>query len=206
MYTWSSKLQRYLKDGESLSITDLRAISQESIGLTSSVLDNLVSAYVAGDERKDTFKRLMKEFIKEEQIRQYMLGVGGYGRMQYRDWGRIGRSLRSTYASIDDYATRLREEGWSEAQIANFNGMYSSSSRALFERAVNLAAERWGADEELWEISPTSNNCGDCVELAAAGWKPLNTFPEPGNGSTVCGGNCHCTKLRRNSTTGEEFN
>jgi hypothetical protein len=145
----------------------------------------------------------MRQEIKREYIRQYLLGIGGLDQMTYADWGSIGGMLKEQYGWLNGFAEVVGD--LSEQQILSRSAMYSNSAREAFERANGRVAVKWGADEELWVLDPTVENCNDCIEFELMGWQPIGTFPYPGQGATQCLTNCHCTKYYRNSQTGEEW-
>jgi len=145
----------------------------------------------------------MRAEIKREYIRQYILGIGGLDQMTQADWGSIGGMLKEQYGWLNGFTDQLGE--LSEKQIIARSAMYSNSAREAFERAHSRTAAKWGADEELWVLDPAADNCPDCVELSLMGWQPIDTFKFPGQGATQCLTNCKCSKIYRNSVTGEEW-
>lgn len=78
--------------------------------------------------------------------------------------------------------------------------MYVSSAREAFHRAEGVGKDVAGYDEELWVVDPALENCEDCLALAAMGYVPLGTHPQPGQGKTRCMTNCGCRKTYRKST------
>jgi hypothetical protein len=121
--------------------------------------------------------------------------------MTYADWGSIGGMLAEQYGHLDNFAAVLGD--LSEAQIMARSKMYINSGREAYERAHARVAAGLGFDEEIWVIDPFADNCDDCLALAEEGWQPIDHFPFPGAGWTVCLTNCKCHKEYRNSQTEE---
>jgi len=144
----------------------------------------------------------MREEIKQEYIRQYLLGRGGRAQMTSVDWGSIGGMLgRDQYVYLRKFAQEVAEGKLSEAQIRARSAMYISSAREAFERAHARVAEEAGYDKECWIVNPMIENCEDCLTFQAEGWQELGYFPTPADGSTRCLVNCGCHKEYRNSVT-----
>lgn len=79
--------------------------------------------------------------------------------------------------------------------------MYANSAREAFHRAERVSKEAAGYAEER-RVTTAAESCPDCRELAARGWQPIGSLPQPGDGSTVCLTNCQCYKEYRISGRG----
>ena len=117
--------------------------------------------------------------------------------MTFRDWGSIGGSLKEQYSYIDGFADDILEGKVTGGQIANRSDMYANSSRESYNRARDRVARAWGATEESW-YTTSGNSCDDCQDFENQEWVEIGTFPEPGQGSTVCLTKCRCGKDQRN--------
>ena len=186
---------RFLPRGEVLGYVDT------SIHASSNV-SGLLAGYVGdGTLSPADFRSLFREELKGEYIREYLLGIGGRGQMTQADWGSIGGMLADQYRYLDGFIAELEAGNLTPEQIAARVNMYVNSSREAFERAHGRVAGKAGCDEEIWSLG-AAEHCEDCVAYAAKGWQPIGTFPEPGEGATICMTNCKCSKSYRNSTTG----
>jgi hypothetical protein len=137
----------------------------------------------------------MREEIKAEYIRQYMLGRGGRGNMTSEDWGSIGGMLAEQYRYLKDFAKLVQEGKLSEAQIRARSAMYVNSAREGFERGQARANP--DAIDVIWVLGPVkTEHCADCVAFADMGWQKIADDPYqgamPGSGDTACLTNCAC--------------
>jgi hypothetical protein len=151
----------------------------------------------------------MRQEIKAEVIRQYLLGRGGRSQMMPSDWGRVGGIISEQYRYLDRnegsfYAQVLTDE-LSEGTIAHRSRMYINSTREAYERALITRLRGSPFDEERWFLG-AAENCADCSDLAARGWVPKGSLGTmPGAGQTACLTNCHCHIRYRESATGKVF-
>jgi len=202
---WNKDTYRYVDSaGNLFSHSQMRSMLTKSINLSADYVSTISEKLVNGDITRAQFKSMMKEELKAEYIRQYMLGKGGYEQMTKRDWGSIGGSLTEQYKFLDEYSSSLLRGDLSAAQVANRSTMYSNSARETYERARAKTVKQWGADEEAWHVT-SGNNCEDCLDNQSQSYQEIGYFSMPGDGKTICLTNCHCYKSYRNSTTGEEY-
>lgn len=169
-----------------------------SLRASSNATDFLASFVSDGTLSEAEWLRLMRQEIKEEYIRQYLIGRGGLPQMMPADWGSIGGMLKEQYHPyLQRFYGQLGE--LSEAQIAARAKMYVLSSREGFERGKERAAIAAGFTEVFWLVDPTIENCPDCLAFQAMGWQLIADDPYegcvPGSACTVCLTHCGCTRL-----------
>ncbi len=134
-----------------------------SIAAAAPVTDTLGTLTVDGPLSPDAWRDSMREEIKREYIREYLLGIGGLEQMTQEDWGRIGGMLTEQYRHLEKFYDEIVAGKLSPAQIMARSQMYSQSAREAFERAN---AQAWGGP-------------------------PLDTYP--GDGKVCAGlTNCNC--------------
>lgn len=149
------------------------------------------------------FEKLMREQLKAEVIRQYLLGRGGLDSLTKADYGAMGGVIADQYRYLDDFMARIEAGKYSAKQIANIAEMYINSTREAFERArararglppmpaypgdgnskcltncrcywdYNWTKGHW---ECYWRIT-ANESCEDCLEHAQE-WSPLKLSPE----------------------------
>lgn len=140
---------------------------------------------------------MFQQELKEEYIRQYVLGRGGLGQMAQADWGRLGSMLKEQYKYLNGFEQAIADGTLSEAQIAARGRMYTNSAREAFEKARSRVAEKAGQDEILWVVDTSKENCEDCLANQAMGWQLVEDNPYggcvPGSGCTQCLTNCGCS-------------
>jgi len=184
-WKWNETAGRYYDTdtGRFLSRTQALEYVDASIAATESAVDTL-AGYVADDMLSPgDWRLLMREEVKREYLREYMLGKGGRAQMTQADYGSIGGMLKEQYAYLDAFAEQVGE--MSEAAIRSRSRMYIRSAREAYERAKGRVAQAAGFDEEIWVLG-VAEHCDDCVALSAEGWQPIGYYPAPGAGDTQC--------------------
>jgi len=207
MWAWVDKVKQFFNTVKETFLGWKEALgwgakSAEASGQAASrAVDDLITG-----QNVDAFATAFREELKQEYIRQYLLGIGGLERMTQADWGSIGGMLKEQYhPHLDNFLQDIRDGKLSEAQIRMRAQMYIDSAHEAYERAHARCAEELGMDEELWLLDPPAEHCEDCVAFAQEGWKPKGYFPMPGAGKTQCLTHCRCHKRYRNSKTGKEY-
>lgn len=206
-WEWVTSVGRYRDTGtgQFMSRDTVLSFVNESIAASESALGPLSQFAASGALSPADFSLLVREEIKQETIRQYLLGIGGRDQMTPSDWGSIGGSLKEQYGHLDDFVKQIADGTLSEEQIQARLKMYVNSSREAFERAHGKNAKRLGYSEESWTLGE-AEHCDDCVALAAEGWQPVGHFKfMPGSGNTACLTNCKCEILYRNPDTNELY-
>lgn len=203
-WKWNETAARYYntETGRFLSRAEALGYVDESIKATSSATDLLASYVSDGMIAPTDWHDLMKREIKNEYIREYILGKGGRAQMTQVDWGSIGGMLKEQYGYLDGFAELVASGDLSEAAIRSRSRMYINSAREAYERAKERVAGEAGYDEELWVLG-IADHCEDCLAFEAEGWQPIGHFPMPGAGHTRCITNCACHKEYRKKETGE---
>lgn len=209
-YYWDPSIARY-RDAETGRLVSRSAISNyvtESVnaatsapavvdkGIISAGVDTYANLAASGLVTPEQFVDLMREEIKREYIRQYLLGIGGRDQMTQARWGSIGGMLKESYSYLNGFADALATGNLSEAQITARARMYVNSAREAFSRADRLAHLEAGFDEVSWNTTPTVENCEGCLEFESYGWTKIEEDAYdgcfPASGCTPCISNCAC--------------
>jgi len=105
----------------------------------------------------------LRQEIKEETIRQYMLGRGGRSMMTQTDWGSVGGMLTEQFRYLEKNVIPNLET-MTEGQIRARMGMYANSGREAFFRG----------------------------QARARGFEPNELPYQPADGNTICLTRCNC--------------
>lgn len=197
-WTWDRKTARYRdpKTGKFLSLDQVRTWVNQSISASQDVSAGLGSAAAGGALDVQTLEERLREEIKREYIRQYLLGIGGEQAMTPADWGSVGGMIAEQYGHLSDFMYEISEGHLTDAQIQARINMYMNSAREAFERAQAKANKKAEKKEEAWMLGE-AEHCEDCLAFAGEGWQKIGYFPLPGSGRTVCKTNCKCHKEYR---------
>ena len=200
-WQWDAKLGRY-RDSKGLFLANKKVLSmsRKSITTGSGATDVLAQLWGSGALNADDWYSLMREEIKGEYIRQYLLGIGGVSQMNAQRWGQVGGMIADQYRYLENFRDEIAAGNLTEAQIAARSQMYMRSASEGFERARARVADDHGYDQERWVLDG-GEHCEDCVAFAGEGWKPFGYFPFPGAGKTKCLTNCLCAKQYRKART-----
>ncbi len=183
-YTWDPVKSRYhdTKTGRFVKATQVQDLASASIQETGKLVSRL------GPKE---MRIVLREEVKRETIRQYLLGRGGVNQMTPKDWGTVGSILRDQYSHLDDFVTQLND--LTDAQVQARSLMYINSAREGLEKGKRAAIDQ--SDEftqERWVLGG-DNPCDGCQALAAKGWVKIGTLGQfPGDGGTQCLTGCQC--------------
>lgn len=197
-WKWNQTAARYYntETGRFLSRTKALGFVEESIAAAESVVDTLAGYVAEGFLAPTDFASLAWKEVKDEYIRQYLLGRGGRAQMTQVDWGSVGGSLSEQMRYFRPFMEEVAQGNLSEGQIRSRMRMYINSGREAYERAQAKVAEAAGYDEVLWVLSLGAESCPDCQEFADMGWQKVADDPYdgaiPGSGDTVCLTSCKC--------------
>lgn len=203
---WDEKVKRYrdLDTGRFMSRYEVLEWVQASLDASSVATDQLAQFVIDGVVSPTDFGLLMREELKQEYIRQYLLGIGGRAQMTQADWGSVGGMLTEQYRFLNGFVEEIAAGELSPGQIRMRVKMYANSAREAFERAHGKNAIALDMTEEQWSLGE-AEHCEDCIAFSEMGWQPLGTFPMPGAGHTVCLTNCQCHKEFRNPVSGKMY-
>lgn len=199
-YIWLPNLQRYrdTATGRFASSAEVRGWGQGSMDDSADHARGMAGALAERDITLGQWERNMREQIKEEYIKQYLLGRGGRDLMTAVDWGSVGGMCADQYRYLDGFAAEIAAGNLSEKQIAARSEMYLRSSREAFERARGRAQP--DVTEVRWNVT-AAESCVDCIAYDDMGWQPIADDPYggnmPGSGGTRCLTNCMCYLTRR---------
>lgn len=181
---------RDLTTGRLLSGETVRGYVSDSILGAEDAVQRLADMVGTGTLRVADWHEAMREEVRGEYIRQYLLGRGGLEQMTQQDWGSVGGMIGEQYRYLRGFADEVAD--LTPEQIAARARMYANSAREAYERANGRRAEAQGVTEQLWSLG-AAEHCDDCVALAGMGWVPLGEHGTyPGAGDTQCLTNCQC--------------
>lgn len=163
-WTWNPGLfDRVNDDGVPMGRADLNARSTRMVASSTNELIDIALRTKTGGLPLPTGRDALRQELKEEYIRQYLLGIGGRGNMTPTDWGSVGGSLVEQYRYLDRNVIPYLDT-MTEGQIRNRMAMYANSAREAFYRA----------------------------QARARGFDP-NYLPYlPADGDTICLTRCKC--------------
>ena len=201
-WTWSDKSHRYhdAATGRFLSRTEVLGYVQTSLdtartapastltgGVNSSGTDLLSNLVSNGMMNPRDWHEMMREEIKREYIREYMLGRGGRGSMTSVDWGSVGGMLKEQYHPyLVNFAQQVANGELTEGQIRARSAMYINSAREGFERGQ---ARAFGIPDGTLPAYPGDGQT-ICLTLCACNWIIEEVHDEQGN---LLGWNCYWT-------------
>lgn len=193
-YTYDARSDRYRNTETGRYVTRTQALEfvERSLDSSRDAVSQVSALVGQGDISPSDWHRRMREEIKQEHIRQYLLGRGGRGSMTQADYGSIGGMIADQYRYLNGFYAEVRAGTLTEAQIVTRARMYTNSAREAYERGHRRAI-RDTHSEVRWNLGATERHCDDCLDLAARGWIDIDDLDiYPGGGSTQCLTNCDC--------------
>lgn len=138
--------------------------------------------------------------LKDLYCQHSALGAGGWDRLGFRDFGRIGGRLRWEYERMERFVGEVYRGEVSEAQMMNRLHMYTGNARRLYYETEREHAIPINPAVQMLEMRTLgqAEHCASCVRYHEMGWQEMGVLPVPGDGSE-CDGNCRCS-LERHET------
>lgn len=187
--------------GRFVSQITVNGIVRDSIEHSSDGIGELATLTANGDVSATTFNTQARIQIKDEYLRQYILGRGGRNNMTQRDWGIVGRQLRDQYAFLDNLTNQIASGVYEDnvAGLHNRLNLYIESAQQAYSTAQTedrgiprlsqvpadgqtICMTRCKCTLEFvrtvlgwhifWRLNPSAAHCTSCLSLAAA-WSPL---------------------------------
>lgn len=210
-WRYDARALRY-RDGDTgrfLSQARARELVGQSLRASGNATDELARLVDAGMLAPADWRARMREEIKGEVIRQYLIGRGGRAQMTAADWGSVGGMIAEQYRHLDrkegNFYSLVADGALGEREIARRSRMYINSGREGHERALRRRLSGSRYNEEHW-VTTADESCSDCRDNEAVGWVEIGTLREvPGSGGTLCLTNCECYLAYRMAETGELF-
>jgi len=210
-FTWDSRINRYRvltpgygqRPGTIVARAKVMEVLETKVAEGKEVLAKVTVAFNKGELTAKEFQVAATSQLKTLYVQQAALGAGGWDKLTQSDYGSIGQKLRGEYRHLSSFIHEMAttDPPLTDKQVAARARSYAGRARSEFiEQDVKNNIEQ-GKDEERRILGPT-DHCDPCLSLAAMGWQPIDTLPNPG---TVClgGGACGCQKVFRVRPQGE---
>ena len=163
-WLWDADVFDYVDEaGNKMGRNELTTRSRKMVTSATDVLGDIGASVGHGTRTAEAARLALREELKNEYIRQYMMGRGGRPYMTAVDWGSIGGSYAEQLKYLEKNVIPFLDT-MSEAQIRNRMSMYANSSREAFFRA----------------------------QTRARGFQPGALPYFPADGDTVCLTKCNC--------------
>ena len=139
------------------------------------------------------YQERMRRELKDLYRTQHIVGRGGVEEMAFRDYGRLGQSLREQYNYLDRMAISYADGDVSLAQLKMRSKIYMEGSQKQFWQGATDAKTAAGFTQEQRLLGST-DHCQPCKDLAALGKQPIGTIIDPPGGCEGFG-RCGCRKV-----------
>ncbi len=185
---------RNLETNDTLTLEDELEVIEERIESGFNELENFAIAIIEGDEGDlEEFELAMAQELRNMHVQATMVGVGGRENMTNELLITTAVILLIEFNFLNNLAGDIAAGRVSIGQLRNRMRMFSNKIRNAYWNGRTFVARNTGFREERRVLQP-AEHCADCVDLAAEGWQPINTLPNPGDGSTQCLSNDRCIK------------
>lgn len=134
-YDESSRRYRHKESGKYLSKTQVLGLRDKFLDEQKEEVRALAAKLSAEDIDLPAWETAMRAQVKQTYLAEALLGRGGRGAMQARDWGALGRQVRSQYQFLSAFAKEIADDGMSEARISSRASLYIESATQAYERA-----------------------------------------------------------------------
>lgn len=201
-YTWSQSAARYrdVTRGQFVSRARIQELLANQINTAEQRMGTIVTAMFEKQLAPGMGQTLLRDELRRLSLQNVALAKGGMDKLDFRDYGRVGRQLRDTYARVGNLTRDMEAGKVSIDQALNRVRGYAGEARVQFFQAEREALRGTGkVFEQRRRLNP-AEHCRGCVRYASMGWRPLGELPPPGDGSTPCGSYCRCTMETREVT------
>jgi hypothetical protein len=208
----------YVSDvGQRLSPGDQRALAMSFMTGVSADLKDTAARMIAGDISSDEWRDKVQSDIDDEFLLLAALGAGGFDNLTPADEAtimgrestprRMGSGILDAQKRLASFKSEIDAGEFTPGEALRRVGQYAHPGYEVFQTTRSDALARMELAkglrlEERSVLDPFAKHCRDsefalgCPTVAAAGWQPVGTLPQPGADRT-CGGMCRCTMIHR---------
>lgn len=205
-YTYNPDTQRYrdASSGKFVSRANINDLLREQVQSAESRLHDIATAYHEGRIAPASFVDIVRTEIKRLEIQQVALAKGGFDRLDYGDFGRVGGSLRGQYAKIIGTAQDVADGKVSLPQLLNRMNGYVGEGRKLYYQTLRDNAPKPSEGMATIErrILGDANHCQDCIDYYNQGYQLAGVLPRPGE-DCKCQSHCRCSIVSRDVPSDE---
>lgn len=216
-YGFDQETQQYTRaNGRPISQDDIRKAGLLFLSAVQMDIEDETQRMTHGDVTLADWQDYVADRIKSLYIDEAALAVGGFSRLTQEDLASVvgvagnestlGTGLADAYMRLNKFGLDV-ENGAPRASdpeyIAYRAGSYARPANSMYEsakgeshlRAVDSSGKKIFLSERS-VLGPNEDHClsdetsEGCVEVARAGWQPIDSLPEPGE--RTCGPNCLC--------------
>ncbi len=182
-WQWDDARKVHVEDGRLLAREQLLSYSQQSLDMSTVSTDVLAAQISSGILTPDKWHDFMREELKHEYIRQYLLGRGGRPQMTAVDWGSIGGSLAEQYRWLRGFKDDIENKDLTEGQIKvrELRGLVTAVSPHPISSIRRAAMYVNSAREAFYR-----------ARARAMGFSPDRLPYHPADGGTPCLTRCNC--------------
>lgn len=168
-------------DGAAMGREKILAFSRTSIQASTDKIDLLAMRVAEGLITPEAWHEAMREELKGEYIRQYLLGRGGRNQMTQEDWGSVGGSLAEQYRWLTNFADQVAGGNLTEGQI-KVRGLLELAAIGPYQGVRRSAMYVNSAREAFFR-----------AQARARGFQPSDLPYMPADGDTICLTRCNCS-------------
>lgn len=190
-FTWDVQVRRYRDSGGRLvAQTSVRAALDLALADQSRIARTLSESHRAGRISLNEWALGMREVVKNTQLFSAAAARGGWGQLDAGDFGRVGQTVRSQYDRLAQFTAELEAGAPRDGNFQRRAQMYAQAGRTIFHEVDRQVQAEVGHTEERSVLHP-ADHCVQCLEEAAAGFRPIGVMIPIGE--RECLTNCQCT-------------
>lgn len=200
-YTYSRPAARYrdTATGKFVSRARITSLLEQNVNTAEDRLSQIIQSVAAKELAPGPAQVLIRDELRRLNLSNAALGKGGIDRLDFSDYGRVGRQLRDSYQRMSNLMHDVQSGKATLPQALNRVQGYVLEARQQFFAAERAALRQSDGRFEERRRLHANESCVDCVNYAGMGWQPMGTLPLPGQASR-CGSRCRCTIERREIT------
>jgi len=179
---FSQKRKTQYRKSLQAGVSEHEALQAEAERRFVKIFNRVAAGKIDADEFKSQFQRS----IETAYVNAFKSGKGTE-KLTNKDRRWINTRIAEQYEYLESFAD----------DIAAGSNLASAERAALYARGSQSAYWRGSVSDfdgaVDWILGANTNNCEDCIEMAdGSPYEPGELRQVPGDGNTVCLGNCHC--------------
>lgn len=194
-FRWNDVAARYIDArGRFVSRLDVRHSLDGALDTAQRRMIATAEDFRAGRITLEAWRAQMAVDLKEIHLYSAAIAKGGWDQMTPADFGRVGRILRDQYEYLNNFTMEIVAEIQAlDGRFLSRVKLYAQSGRVTYH-ATDRSVQGDAGMTEMRNVLHPAEHCGDCLDMTALDWIPLDDPDYLPIGGRQCLSNDRCTE------------